>query len=182
MVHDFPNLFFLMGPNGTGLQSALQTIEPAADFAVGAVVQMSRDGIAALSPTQASVDAFTRNVRDRFEQTTHSKGCTSWWSEATGHNHSIWPGSVRSACNTRSRGLRRRSIETTAPTRTTTRTATRTRTTTPAPAPARRGEREDPSETGTFGSGRHDRRDREWIVTARPTGPVHDWGLSCDSH
>ena len=93
MVHDFPNWFFLMGPNGTGLQSALESIEPAADFAVRAVDQMKRDGIVALNPKQAAVDAFTREVRDRFKGTTHSKGCTSWWSEPSGHNHSIWPGS-----------------------------------------------------------------------------------------
>lgn len=92
MVSKFPNLFFLMGPNGTGLQSALQTVEPAVDFAVGAIGQIRAGTIAALSPTQEAVDAFTRNVRERFENTTHSKGCTSWWSEGNGHNHSIWPG------------------------------------------------------------------------------------------
>lgn len=98
MVHGFPNLFFLMGPNGTGLQSALQTIEPAADFAVRAVQTIRRDGIVGLSPKQESVDAFTRNVRDRFKDTTHSKGCSSWWSDQTGFNHSIWPGSSVEFC------------------------------------------------------------------------------------
>lgn len=93
MVHDFPNLFFLMGPNGTGLQSALESIEPACDFAVRTLEQMSRDGIVGLHPTQESVDAFTREVRERFEGTTHSKGCSSWWSGPSGFNHSIWPGS-----------------------------------------------------------------------------------------
>ncbi len=92
MVAGFPNLFFLMGPNGTGLQSALQTVEPAADFAVETIGRLRDDGIAAISPTQEAVDAFTQDVRGRFENTTHSKGCTSWWSEGTGHNHSIWPG------------------------------------------------------------------------------------------
>lgn len=93
MVHDFPNLFFMMGPNGTGLQSALQTIEAQAAFAVGAVEQMRRDGIASLNPRQEPVDEFTRAVRGIFDGTTHSKGCTSWWTDATGFNHSIWPGS-----------------------------------------------------------------------------------------
>ncbi len=93
MVHDFPNLFFMMGPNGTGLQSALQTIEAQAAFAVGAVEQMRRDGIVALNPRQQPVEEFTKTVRDIFDGTTHSKGCTSWWSAKTGFNHSIWPGS-----------------------------------------------------------------------------------------
>lgn len=93
MIHDFPNLFLMMGPNGTGLHSALQTIEAQADFVVDMLDLMQRDGIASLHPKQECVDAFTRNVERRFEGTTHSKGCTSWWSDQTGFNHSIWPGS-----------------------------------------------------------------------------------------
>ncbi len=93
MVHGFPNLFLMMGPNGTGLHSALQTIEAQADYVVGMVEQMRREGIVSLSPKQQFVDAFTRDVEHRFDGTTHSKGCTSWWSDQTGFNHSIWPGS-----------------------------------------------------------------------------------------
>lgn len=93
MVHDFPNLFFMMGPNGTGLQSALQTIEPQADYAVRAVEYMRTQSVTSLNPKQEGVDAFTQEVRDRFKGTTHSKGCTSWWSDKAGFNHSIWPGS-----------------------------------------------------------------------------------------
>ena len=92
MVHGFPNLFLMMGPNGTGLHSALQTIEAQADFIVRMVECMSREGIVSLNPKKECVDAFTRNVEQRFEGTTHDKGCTSWWSNETGFNHSIWPG------------------------------------------------------------------------------------------
>lgn len=42
MIHDFSNLFLMMDPNGTGLHSALQTIEAQADYIVGAVQQMKR--------------------------------------------------------------------------------------------------------------------------------------------
>ena len=92
MIHDFPNLFLMMGPNGTGLHSALQTIEAQADFVVRVVRQIKREGIRSLNPRQKLVDAFTRNVESRFEGTTHNKGCTSWWNDQTGFNHSIWPG------------------------------------------------------------------------------------------
>ena len=92
MIHDFPNLFLMMGPNGTGLHSALQTIEAQADFVVRVVQQLKREGIRSLNPRQELVDAFTRNVESRFEGTTHNKGCTSWWNDQTGFNHSIWPG------------------------------------------------------------------------------------------
>lgn len=93
MIHDFPNLFLMMGPNGTGLHSALQTIEAQADYVVRAVERMKGEGIVSLNPRQEFVDEFTRNVEARFEGTTHSKGCTSWWSDQTGFNHSIWPAS-----------------------------------------------------------------------------------------
>jgi len=93
MVHDFPNLFLMMGPNGTGLQSALQTIEAQADYAVSSIKKMQAAGLTSLNPKQASVDAFTRDVEGHFAQTTHSKGCSSWWTDQTGFNHSIWPGS-----------------------------------------------------------------------------------------
>ena len=92
MIHDFPNLFLMMGPNGTGLHSALQTIEAQADYIVRMVRQLDRGDIKSLNPKQALVEAFTRDLEERFEGTTHNKGCTSWWNDQTGYNHSIWPG------------------------------------------------------------------------------------------
>jgi len=93
MIHDFPNLFLMMGPNGTGLHSALQTIEAQAEYVVRVVQKMAREEIKSLNPRQERVDAFTEDVESRFEGTTHGKGCTSWWNDQTGFNHSIWPGS-----------------------------------------------------------------------------------------
>ena len=93
MIHNFPNLFLMMGPNGTGLHSALQTIEAQADYVVRVVQQIKREGIQSLNPKQELVDAFTQDVESRFQGTTHNKGCTSWWNDQTGFNHSIWPGS-----------------------------------------------------------------------------------------
>ncbi|NKB99644.1 MAG: FAD-dependent oxidoreductase [Pseudomonadales bacterium] len=93
MIHDFPNLFLMMGPNGTGLHSALQTIEAQGDYVVRMVEHLQREAIVSLNPKQEFVDEFTRDVERRFEGTTHDKGCTSWWSDQTGFNHSISPGS-----------------------------------------------------------------------------------------
>ena len=93
MIHDFPNLFLMMGPNGTGLHSALQTIEAQADYVVRMVEKMRHEEIVSLNPKQELVDEFTKNVEHKFEGTTHNKGCTSWWSDQNGFNHSIWPGS-----------------------------------------------------------------------------------------
>lgn len=92
MIHGFPNFFLMMGPNGTGLHSALQTIEAQASYVVRMVQDMEREGIVSLNPKRQLVDVFTEDVERRFEGTTHNKGCTSWWSDQTGFNHSIWPG------------------------------------------------------------------------------------------
>jgi len=73
MGHDFPNLFFLMGANGTSLPSALQTMEAQAIYAVGLIERMEQGGISGLNPKQEFVNEFTQNLRDRFKNTTHSK-------------------------------------------------------------------------------------------------------------
>ena len=94
MVHGFPNMFLMMGPNGTGLQSALQSIEQQATYAVGAVERMKRENIVAIDPRRERVDAFSQEIEQRFKGTTHGKGCSSWWFNEAGVNHSIWPAST----------------------------------------------------------------------------------------
>lgn len=93
MMYGFPNFFLMMGPNSTGLQSSLEGIERQANFAVSAITRMQKEDMAGISPRKECVDAFTRDVQNRFKLTTHGKGCTSWWNE-TGINHSLWPGST----------------------------------------------------------------------------------------
>ena len=93
MVHGFPNFFLMMGPNSTGLQSAIEGIERQASYAVNAIQLLKEKEILALHPRKEAVDAFTKNVQARFKLTTHSKGCSSWWNES-GINHSLWPAST----------------------------------------------------------------------------------------
>jgi cation diffusion facilitator CzcD-associated flavoprotein CzcO len=91
MVRGFPNLFVMMGPNSAGLTSALQMIEQQSKYIVRAIAKLRAAGIAAVHPKQDSIDAFSARLEAAFKRTTHSKGCTSWWRDEHGYNHSIWP-------------------------------------------------------------------------------------------
>ena len=90
-VHGFPNFFLLMGPNTSGLNSALQMIEAGSKYAVSAIELSSADRVA-LHPRRAAVDQFTERIAEMSRFTTANKGCTSWWT-AGGTNHALWPSS-----------------------------------------------------------------------------------------
>jgi cation diffusion facilitator CzcD-associated flavoprotein CzcO len=91
MVRDFPNLFIMMGPNSAGLTSALQMIEQQSKFIVRELDRIEELGVAGIHPKPAGIAAFEQRLARSFRNTTHNKGCTSWWSDSSGHNHSIWP-------------------------------------------------------------------------------------------
>lgn len=60
----------------------------------GAVERMKRENIVAIDPRRERVDAFSQEIEQRFKGTTHGKGCSSWWFNEAGVNHSIWPAST----------------------------------------------------------------------------------------
>ena len=91
MVHNFPNFFMLMGPNGGGLTSALQMIEQQSRFAVHSLQRMSKELIASINPRQEEIDKFTQFLINAFKFTTHNKGCNSWWQDDSGYNHFVFP-------------------------------------------------------------------------------------------
>lgn len=92
MVHGFPNLFLLLGPNSAGLTSALQMIEAGARFAVDVMTHTEEQRATAIHPTQRAMEAFTEEVDRLSLMSTTNQGCTSWWTEG-GTNHSLWPDS-----------------------------------------------------------------------------------------
>jgi cation diffusion facilitator CzcD-associated flavoprotein CzcO len=91
-VHGFPNFFLLMGPNTSGLNSALQMIEAGTKYAVNAIGWLRGHDGAAMHPSEPAVESFTQRVADLSRFTTANKGCTSWWTVG-GTNHALWPAS-----------------------------------------------------------------------------------------
>src|SRR5262249_4310232 len=90
MVHGFPNLFLLLGPNTAGLNSALQMIEAGTKYALDVISGLTGSG-AAFHPRRQQVDASTEQIAEMSRYATANHGCTSWWT-ANG-NHALWPGS-----------------------------------------------------------------------------------------
>lgn len=91
MVPGLPNFFFMLGPNSGGLTSILQMIERQSDYITRALDLMQKKNAHSLQPRQEKADAFGERVQLATAKTTHNKGCSSWWSDEQGYNHSIWP-------------------------------------------------------------------------------------------
>ncbi|PCI32502.1 MAG: 4-hydroxyacetophenone monooxygenase [Alphaproteobacteria bacterium] len=91
MVRDLPNFFMMLGPNSGGLTSTLQMIEQQSKYILKAINKMDSENINYINPKQKLIDQFTNRIQIATAKTTHNKGCTSWWSDGQGYNHSVWP-------------------------------------------------------------------------------------------
>jgi cation diffusion facilitator CzcD-associated flavoprotein CzcO len=96
-VAEFPNLFFLLGPNTTlGHNSVLLMIEAQIEYLIKLLAHRDQVTAATVAPT---VQAQARSVADVDRGTEGSVwstgGCISWYLDATGRNSALWPGSVR---------------------------------------------------------------------------------------
>lgn len=94
MVHGFPNLFLLLGPNtALGHSSVVFMIESQVEVMRAAVRHLRETRAAAIEPRRAAQDAFLVDVDHRLEGTVwNAGGCASWYLDATGRNSTIWPG------------------------------------------------------------------------------------------
>jgi cation diffusion facilitator CzcD-associated flavoprotein CzcO len=97
-VAGFPNLFMLLGPNtGLGHNSVLLMIEAQIGYLRQALWYRGRQGLATLEPTAAAQAGFIDEVDNGTEGSVWTAGgCLSWYTDDTGRNSTLWPGSVRS--------------------------------------------------------------------------------------
>ncbi|MGI8612865.1 MAG: flavin-containing monooxygenase [Nocardioidaceae bacterium] len=93
-VVNFPNLFFLLGPNtGLGHNSVVFMIEQQAAYVVRLLEQMGRRGASTVEVAAPAQEAFNRRVQDKLRNGIWSTGgCTSWYLDSRGANRSLWPG------------------------------------------------------------------------------------------
>jgi cation diffusion facilitator CzcD-associated flavoprotein CzcO len=96
-VNGFPNLFFLLGPNtGLGHNSVLLMIEAQIAHLREALAHRRTRGVQTLEPTLERQQRFVADVdRGSDGSVWTAGGCLSWYTDATGRNSSLWPGSVR---------------------------------------------------------------------------------------
>ncbi|MGW0043794.1 flavin-containing monooxygenase [Rhodococcus sp. NPDC003348] len=93
-VAGLPNAFLLSGPNtGLGHNSVVFMIESQVRYVLDAIATVDRAGAVALDVREDAQDAFHRDVQRRLRRAVWSTGgCTSWYLDGQGVNHSLWPG------------------------------------------------------------------------------------------
>jgi cation diffusion facilitator CzcD-associated flavoprotein CzcO len=96
-VAGFPNLFMLLGPNtGLGHNSVLLMIEAQIAYLRQALAHQRDHGLATLEPTPRAQADFIAEVDAGSQGSVWTAGgCLSWYTDATGRNSALWPGSVR---------------------------------------------------------------------------------------
>ncbi len=95
-IPDFPNLFFIVGPNtGLGHSSMVFMIESQVTYIVDALNSMRRNDYATVEVTERAERAWTGDIRRRMERTVWSTGgCASWYLDKHGNNTTLWPRST----------------------------------------------------------------------------------------
>jgi len=83
----FPNMFILYGPNtNLGHNSITFMLERQVEYAVKAITEMQKRGIAAMEVKQSAQDAFNRELQAGLAKTTWADPhCRSWYKNAKGH-------------------------------------------------------------------------------------------------
>ncbi|WP_018685101.1 flavin-containing monooxygenase [Actinokineospora enzanensis] len=93
-VADFPNLFFLLGPNtGLGHNSVVFMIESQVGYIADAIRLTDRHRAAALNTRHSAQESFNADIQRKLANGVWSKGgCTSWYLDSHGVNRTVWPG------------------------------------------------------------------------------------------
>jgi cation diffusion facilitator CzcD-associated flavoprotein CzcO len=93
MVHGFPNLFLLVGPNtGLGHNSIVFMIEAQVNYVMKALKKMERRLATSIEIREEVQEKFAHFVKRRLARTVWSRGCRSWYLDARGQNFALWPG------------------------------------------------------------------------------------------
>ena len=92
-VHNFPNLFFIVGPNtGLGHSSMVFMIESQVAYIMSALEEMGRSGASTVEVRPEAEAAYNDHVQAQMARTVWSTGgCASWYVDAHGRNTSLWP-------------------------------------------------------------------------------------------
>ncbi len=92
-VADFPNLFFIVGPNtGLGHSSMVFMIESQVTYIVDALRAMRRDSYGAVEVREKAERDWSADLQRRMKRTVWSTGgCASWYLDKRGNNTTLWP-------------------------------------------------------------------------------------------
>ncbi|MDH6675944.1 cation diffusion facilitator CzcD-associated flavoprotein CzcO [Rhodococcus sp. LBL1] len=93
-IANFPNMFFLVGPNtGLGHSSMVFMIESQVNYVVDAIDVIERYDIGTIEVRQDAQDAFNRDLQAKLSKSVwNNGGCASWYLDKHGNNTTLWPG------------------------------------------------------------------------------------------
>lgn len=91
-VPEFPNFFMLYGPNtNLGHNSILFMVEQQVNYILGLIDMMVLDGVGAVEPTHAAMDAFDDEIQSATMRTVWDDDCASWYKNEAGRITNNWP-------------------------------------------------------------------------------------------
>ena len=90
-----PNAFLLMGPNtGVAYSSIVFMIERQIEYVLRALDRVHERGATSIHVRRDAQDSFNEEISRRSAtRTWMTGGCTNWFTDATGANRALWPGS-----------------------------------------------------------------------------------------
>lgn len=93
---DFPNLFFLLGPNtGLGHSSVMLMVEAQIEHVLGVLALMQQRDAGAIEPRADAQSRYVSWLHEQLAATVwNSGGCKSWYLDGTGRNSTLWPFTV----------------------------------------------------------------------------------------
>lgn len=93
-VADFPNMFFLLGPNtATGHTSTLLYIEPQARHILNCIKVVRQGGYRWICVRREAQSAYNQALQQRLTNSVWST-CTSWYRNKSGRIVMLWPGTT----------------------------------------------------------------------------------------
>ena len=92
-VSDYPNLFFIVGPNtGLGHNSMIYMIESQIAYILSCVRMMRSRKLRQVEVRPQVQQRYNRKLQARFPGTVWKSGCVSWYQTRNGKNTTLWPG------------------------------------------------------------------------------------------
>jgi len=96
-VGNFPDLYFLLGPNSAlGHNSVVLMIEAQTRYVGEMLSKMQRTGIRQVRPNRFVAQQYDDQLQHRLQDRVWAGGCKSWYVNDHGRNFTLYPGSVRS--------------------------------------------------------------------------------------
>ncbi|MGC0363023.1 cation diffusion facilitator CzcD-associated flavoprotein CzcO [Rhodococcus sp. 27YEA15] len=93
-VANFPNMFFLVGPNtGLGHSSMVFMIESQINYLVDAIATIDKYDIGTIEVRKDKQDKYNADLQAAMSSSVWSNGgCASWYMDKHGNNTTLWPG------------------------------------------------------------------------------------------